>query len=109
MANAASELARISDTMKENSSTPATVTAQVVVSAMLALDNYKYPAAKNPYGGVATPYFNGSASGDGNVGVVPQASYSDPATGKTFPAVVLSATFKGPNGTSTITKVVALD
>lgn len=109
VANAASELARISDTMKENSSTPATVTAAVVVSAMLALDNYKYPAAKNPYGGVATPYFNGSASGDGNVGVVPQASYSDPATGKTFPAVVLSATFKGPNGTSTITKVVALD
>lgn len=111
VSNAASELARISDTMKENSAAPSTVTASVVVGKMLLLDNYKYPAAKNPYGGTLTPYKAATTTALGEVYVQASQGYIDPATSKAYPAVILTGTYKSPSGTgnSTTVKVVALD
>ncbi len=108
VSNAAGELARISDTLREN--TGATVTAASVVGKFLLLSNYKYPAAKNPYGGTSNPYVNGTAGGTlGKVGVNANSAYADPATGRSYPAVVLSATYKVGGNTSTVIKIVALD
>lgn len=108
--NVASELARVNDTLKENASNPANVTADKVVSAVLKLSNFKYPAAKNPYGGTATPYKNGSAGALGEVGLAAKASYSDPATGRNYPAVIVKGRLKDKTGKETsAVKIVALD
>ena len=110
VANVAGECARVSDTLKENST--AAVTAQNVVDAVLSLDNYKFPAAKNPYGGNSAAYVSGNTTGLGIVGLSANDSYSDPAiTGHTFPAVIIRGSFTDPstNAGSTTLKVVALD
>ena len=107
VANVAGELARVNDDLRQKSSTPPSPTS--VINAVLSLSNYKYPAAKNPYGGTAAPYINGSATGNGIVGLVGNASYVDPATNNKYPAVTISATYLNAGATSTIKKIVALD
>lgn len=108
VSNAAGELARISDSGKEVYG-PSTVTASWVVGKFILLSNYAYPAAKNPYGGSTTPYVNGTAgTALGNCYVTPGA-VADSATGRTYPAVTLTATYKVGATTSTVKKIVALD
>lgn len=108
VANIAGELARVNDDLRQAGGTPPTAAA--VVSATLKLSNYLYPAAKNPYGGTATPYLAGTAGTSlGVIYLTANASYPDPATTKTYPAVTITGTYKNGATTSKITKVIALD
>jgi len=109
VANITGELARVNDDLRQKSSTPPT--ASTVVTAVLSLSNYKYPAAKNPYGGTANPYVAaaGTPTANGIVNVGAVQSYTDPATQNTYPAVTVTATYLNSGNTSTVTKVVALD
>lgn len=107
VANVAGELARVNDDIRQkNGSTPA---ATSVVNKVLALSNYVYPAAKNPYGGSAAPYISTGTPTLGQVLLKASASYSDPATGNTYPAVIISAKYLESGTSKTIKKVVALD
>ena len=108
--NASGECARISDTLKETGT--GTVTAANVVTSFLALSNYQYPAAKNPYGGTLAPYQAGNAPTiRGNVALQSDEAYKDEATGKSYAAVILRGQYLDPNSNSdsTTLKVVALD
>lgn len=110
VANASGECARISDTLKEASTSGAT--AANVVTSFLALSNYRYPATRNPYGGTLAPYHAAAApSARGRVSLQAVASYRDEATGRSYAAVILRGRFLDPNSNadSTAVKVVALD
>jgi type IV pilus assembly protein PilA len=109
--NVAGEAARISDTLKENSATPSTVTASIVAAAITGMSNYAYPAAKNPYGGTTTPYVvaAGVPTTLGVVNLEATDTYNDSATGQTYPAVILRGLFKDGTSNGTVIKVVALD
>ena len=107
VANVAGELARVNDDLRQKSSQAPTPNS--VINAVLTLSNYKYPAAKNPYGGTGAPYINGAAAGNGQVGMVGASNYLDPSTNITHPAVTISAKYVNGGATSTITKIVALD
>ncbi len=106
VANAAAELVRINDSKRETSGSA--VTAASVVGLFLNLSNYKYPAAKNPYGGTSNPYTSGSGTGLGIV-YLAAGSVLDSATNKNYQAVTLRGTYKNGTGTSLVTKIVALD
>jgi prepilin-type N-terminal cleavage/methylation domain-containing protein len=107
VANITGECARVNDALRDSGTAP---TAAAVVAAVLTLDNYKYPAAKNPYGGTVSPYAATGATGLGSVLLSANDSYSDPAdTGKTYPAVIVTSTYKDGSTVRTVTKVVALD
>jgi type IV pilus assembly protein PilA len=107
VANIAGECTRVNDDIRARTGTaPA---AASVVTTVLAMANYKYPAVKNPYGGTASPYIDGTAaSKDGEVGLV-GGSIADAATGNSYPGVTITGMYKNGAGSSTITKVVALD
>ena len=108
VANVAGELARVNDDLRQKSSTAPSPSS--VVTAVLTLSNYKYPAAKNPYGGTTAPYSSGTAgTTPGMVYLTGNSSYPDPATGNKYPAVVISATYVNGGNNSTIKKIVALD
>jgi prepilin-type N-terminal cleavage/methylation domain-containing protein len=109
VANIAGELARVNDDLRaKGGSTPPTAAA--VVSAVLKLSNYKFPAAKNPYGGSAAPYQTGAAgTALGLIYLTPASAYSDPATSKVYPAVTVTGTYKDGSTTPKVTKIVALD
>jgi prepilin-type N-terminal cleavage/methylation domain-containing protein len=108
VANIAGELARVNDDLRAAGGVAPT--AATVAADVLKLSNYNYPAAKNPYGGSAAPYTAGSAGATlGLVYLSANNSYADPATGKTYPAVVVTATYKDGSATPKVTKVVALD
>ncbi|MBI1753942.1 MAG: prepilin-type N-terminal cleavage/methylation domain-containing protein [Acidobacteria bacterium] len=107
VANIAGELARVNDDLRQTGTTP---TAAAVVTAVLKLSNYNFPAAKNPYGGSTAPYTAAAAGTTlGLVYLTANSTYSDPATSKTYPAVVVTATYKDGTTTPKVTKVVALD
>lgn len=111
VANVSGEIARSSDSMKEQDST--TWSGASVINAVLDLSNYLYPAAKNPYGGSDEAYLNGAApTNPGEVGLEFNSAYPDPATGQTYPAVVVTGMYLDPNAamaSTTTIKVVALD
>ena len=112
VANIASELTRVNDDLRQAGGTAPTATN--VVTAALKLSNYKYPAAKNPYGGSVSPY---SAAGSGGAGsslgmvyLTANSAYPDPANStKTYPAVTISGSYLESGATKTIKKVIALD
>lgn len=114
VSNVAGEIARTSDSMKEQDL--AGWTGAGVVANVLTLDNYTYPAAKNPYGGTTTPYVTGgvaaSAATAGQVGLSFAATFNDPATNQDYPAVIVIGCYLDPNNSmspTTTQKVVALD
>jgi prepilin-type N-terminal cleavage/methylation domain-containing protein len=108
VANITGECARVNDALRE--STGATPTASVVVSAVLKMPNYQYPAAKNPYGGTTTPYTATATTAFGSVYLSANSAYVDPAnTASKYPAVIIASTYKDGTSTKTVTKVVALD
>lgn len=114
VSNPAAEAAGTSDKLRELDA--AAWTGAGVVNALLALSNYQYPAAKNPYGGVATPYLNvapaNTAASAGFVGLVFNPAFVEPATGSTYPAIVITGTYLDPNNAmapAQTQKVVALD
>lgn len=100
----AGELARISDTLKENGKNP---TATDVVTSLLLLSNYQTPNAKNPYDSSTAPYGSG-ANGSGQVGLV-ATNYLDPATSQSYSAVIITGYYLVGGQSTTVTKVVALD
>ena len=102
------ECARVNDTLKEGGGT---IAAATVVGSVLSLSNYTYPAAKNPYGGTATPYTSTAGSTLGFVSLVGTDSYVDTATSRSYPAVVIQGTYLDPhtNATASTQKIVALD
>ena len=108
VANVAAECARVNDDLRQANGT--VVPSQTVVTAVLALQNFQYPAAKNPYGGTANPYITGASSGPGVVGLTANDTYADPAVpANVYHAVVIDSSYI-QNGTPvTTTKVVALD
>lgn len=109
MTNAAGEVARTSDDMRaQNPDQP--VSAAAVVQAFLAMPRYRYPSAKNPYGGTDTPYHTGSGpAGLGSVALEPVQSYPDPVTGERNPAVVLRGSYSKNGRPTVVSKIVALD
>ena len=111
VANVASEVVRINDDLRANASAGAIPTTASVLGALALVPNYLYPAVKNPYGGVVTPYhFSAAATNPGEVGLVGNDAYSDPATGNIAHAVVINGVYINDSGTTvSTTKVVALD
>ncbi|MBI4912074.1 MAG: prepilin-type N-terminal cleavage/methylation domain-containing protein [Acidobacteria bacterium] len=110
VSSVAGEIARTSDTMKELSL--ANWSGPAVVNAITALSNYAYPAAKNPYGGTVTPYHTGAPAGPGEVGLVFNNAFLDPANGQQYPAIIVQGQYQDPNNNmaaATASKVVALD
>ena len=109
VANVTGECARVNDSLRDANGTAPTPTA--VVSAVRSLSNYKYPAAKNPYGGSANPYTNTApaATSYGVIGLVANVSYPDPATGRKYPAVEITSYYKDGTANRKVYKVVALD
>ncbi len=114
VSNPAAEAAGTSDKLRELDA--ANWSGNAVVTALLALSNYKYPAAKNPYGGVVTPYMStapaNTVASAGYVGLVFNAAFTEPATGSTYPAIVITGTYLDPNNgmaAAQTQKVVALD
>jgi len=101
----AGECARVSDTLKENGSNPS---ALDVVNSVLALSNYNTPNAKNPYNSAIAPFGSGATS-NGCVNLVAQASFNDPATNRSYPAVVITGYYLMGGTNQSIQKVVALD
>lgn len=109
VANVAGEIARTSDSMKEQGSG---WSGAAVISAVLQLSNYQAPAAKNPYGGTSDAYMNGAPTAAGMVGMTFDSAFNDPATNQTYPAVIVTGRYLDPNNNMTLTstnKVVALD
>ena len=108
VANVTGECARVNDALRDAGGTAPTASA--VVTAVLKLQNYAYPAAKNPYGGTTTPYVSTGTPGLGSVLLSATQTYNDPAnTAMSYPAVIVQSTYKDGATTRTVTKVVALD
>jgi type IV pilus assembly protein PilA len=109
VANVTGECARVNDSIREAGGT--TPTAAAVVTAVLQLSNYKFPAAKNPYGGSVTPYVAAAAGASlGKVYMTANSTFTDPANSlRTYPAVVVTSLYKDGTATKTVTKIVALD
>jgi len=106
VASAAGECARLGDTLKDNGTSTASTVASDTVTAVLALQNYAYPSAKNPYGGLVTPYQNTSAAAPGQVGLV---AGTVTESGRTYPAITITGMYIENAVSTTTTKVVALD
>ena len=106
VANIAAECTRVNDDIRARTGTAPAATS--VVTTVLGLENYKYPAVKNPYGGVLTPYQPTVATADGQVGLV-GAPVTDVASGNSYSAVTITGMYKNGAASSTVTKVVALD
>ncbi len=108
VANVAAECSRVNDDLRQSAG--GTVTSAAVVAGVLANPNYKYPAAKNPYGGVANPYLAVASTGLGFVGLAGDDLYKDPAlVTNVYHAVVIDGKYLENGTTVTTTKVVALD
>jgi hypothetical protein len=108
VANVAGECARVNDDLRQAAG--GTVTSAAVVAAVLANPNYKYPAAKNPYGGTADPYASGTQSTLGMIGLLGNDTYADPAVNtNVYHAVVINGTYLENGANVNTTKVVALD
>jgi len=107
VANIAAECTRVNDDIRAK--TGSAPQASSVVTMVLAMSNYKYPAVKNPYGGTVSPYVDGTAaSKDGEVGLV-GGSITDAASGNSYPGVTITGQYKNGANTSTVKKIVALD
>jgi len=111
VANVAAECARVNDDLRQAAG--GIVPAQNVVDAVLLLPNFMAPAAKNPYGGVgavAVPYVTGASGGLGQVGLVANDAFPDPAIpANVYHAVVIGSSYLENGVTVPTTKVVALD
>lgn len=106
IASAAGECARLGDTLKDNGTSTAATVAADTVAAVIALPNYAYPNAKNPYGGAVTPYKNAAAAAPGEVGL---AAGTVTEAGRTYPAITITGIYIENGANVTSTKVVALD
>jgi prepilin-type N-terminal cleavage/methylation domain-containing protein len=110
VSNVAAEVVRVNDDLRANASAGTIPGTASVITATLDLPNYKYPAVKNPYGGLATPYMSTTGLNPGEVGLVGNDSYADPATGNIAHAVTINGVYINDSGTTvSATKVVALD
>ena len=111
VANVASEVVRINDDLRANAAAGVIPGTASVLAAIALVPNYQYPAVKNPYGGIVTPYiFSGAATNPGEVGLVGSDAYVDPATGNVAHAVTINGVYINDSGTTvSATKVVALD
>lgn len=105
--NIAGEVARAGDDLRQRDGTSFTVTA--VPPAVLLLSNYKYPKAKNPYGGTSTPYLVGTTPGLGQVTLEANSVFTDPVTSEQHPVVIIRGKYQKSGTPTTISKVVAID
>jgi hypothetical protein len=107
--NAAGEVARTGDNLAARNP-GRTVSAEAVVQAFLALPSYRYPAAKNPYGGTESPYHAGpEPAGPGWVALDPVQDWSDPVTGELHAVVVLRGSYSKAGAPIVVSKIVAID
>ncbi len=106
VASAAGECARLGDTLKDNGTSTAATVAADTVTAVLALQNYAYPNAKNPYGGTTTPYQGTAATAPGQIGL---AAGTVTESSRTYPAITITGIYIENSANVTTTKVVALD
>ncbi|MFN8011043.1 MAG: hypothetical protein U0P81_06535 [Holophagaceae bacterium] len=109
MNNVSGELARTGDDLAAR--TPGRpVQAQEVVSTVLGMRNYQYPAAKNPYGGTGSPYRLGDGpAGPGEVALEPVQAFLDPMTAERHPAVVVRGQYLKNGAATVVSKVIAFD
>ncbi len=106
--NIAGEIARAGDDLRQKNGSTFNVAS--VPGAVLQLSNYKYPKAKNPYGGTSTPYVStGGAPGLGKVTLSAVASFPDPVTGDNHPVVIIRGKYQKSGASVVISKVVAID
>nr|WP_320132887.1 type II secretion system protein [uncultured Holophaga sp.] len=101
----AGECARVNDTMKENGTA---VTATEVVGSVLALSNFTTPNTVNPYYAGSAPFIAAATGGVGQV-ALNGTNYTDPATGQSYSAVIITALYLKGGVSASTTKIVALD
>jgi prepilin-type N-terminal cleavage/methylation domain-containing protein len=105
--NISGEIARAGDDLRQKLGSAFTVAS--VPTAVLKLSNYKYPKAKNPYGGTSTPYSSGTSPVLGGVTLEAVAAFADPVTGDNHPVVIVRGKYQKSGTSVTISKVVAID
>jgi len=99
----AAECIRINDSAKENNKA---LTADLVVSAVLALSNYSSATAKNPYDGTAG--YAATGTQNGLVKLVGGA-VADSATGQSYSAVTITGYYLQGGANKSMIKVAGLD
>ncbi len=107
MNNITGEIARAGDDRRAIEGSA--FTGSTVIPKVLTLSNYKYPKAKNPYGGTSDPYIQAAAGGIGRVGLFFSAAYPDPVTGSPHPTVIARAKYKKGSAVVSISKFIAID
>ena len=107
MNNVTGELARAGDDLRAKLGTSFQVTS--VVPKVLLLSNYKYPKAKNPYGGTSTPYSSGATPILGGVTLQAVSTFPDPVTGDNHPVVIIRGKYTKSGTSVVVSKVVAID
>lgn len=112
-ATVAAEIARVADDIRDRTGAQPTPTS--VLTAVMALSNFA--KTKNAYAPAGLCYKTTAAGAVlGEVYLTGVASYTDPATSRTYPAVVITPIFKSPSTNATVTaasngyiKVIAID
>jgi prepilin-type N-terminal cleavage/methylation domain-containing protein len=105
--NIAGEIARAGDDLRAVQGSAFTVAS--VPGKELQLSNYKYPKAKNPYGGTSTPYSSGTTPALGGVTLEADSTFTDPVTSEVHPVVIVRGKYKKSGTSVTVSKVVAID
>lgn len=105
--NIAGEVARAGDDLRAKLGSAFNVGS--VPSAVMLLSNYKYPKAKNPYGGTSTPYSSGATPILGGVTLQAISTFPDPVTGDQHPVVIIRGKYTKSGASVVISKVVAID
>jgi prepilin-type N-terminal cleavage/methylation domain-containing protein len=103
----AGELARVNDTLKANAT--GVVTPDTVVASVLALSNYNTPDTMNPYQGKTAPYASTDTKTTGQVCLVANSAYVDPATSQSYGAVTIIGYYLNGSTLVSTAKLVALD
>lgn len=106
--NIAGELARAGDDRRERDGAAFNVTT--VPTAVLRLSNYRYPKAKNPYGGTSTPYVAGNGTlRPGMVRLIARRNYVDPVSLERHNTILIRAQYLRNGSPVDVSKFVSVD
>jgi type II secretory pathway pseudopilin PulG len=109
MNNIAGELARTADAQRARQPREE-LRAEGVALEVLNQPNFRYPVAKNPYGGELTPYrLAPGPLRSGEVALEPVQRFTDPVNGAENPAIVIRGQYRRGTENRVVSKVVALD
>ncbi len=106
--NIAGEVARSAEDLRENAGTAFNV--YNLPDKVLLLSNYRYPKAKNPYGGTSTPYLAGNGTlSPGMVRLWGRKHFTDPVSGETHDLVIIRGQYLQAGAVINISKYIATD